>query len=88
MFIAFKDAHFCFINFDKNVSLFGIFDGHGGGEVAKFAVELLPGIIKHCNAYKNGDYVETLRYAYRVFDEILATDVGKARLVQLRMEGK
>lgn len=88
MFTAFKDAHFCLIDFDKNVSLFGLFDGHGGVEVARYAVELLPGIIKNCDAYKNGDYVETLRYAYRTFDEMLITNAGKARLEQLRIEGE
>ncbi len=31
-----EDGHICDINIDDETSLFGIFDGHGGHEVAKF----------------------------------------------------
>lgn len=32
-----EDAHLAALDFDTNSSLFGVFDGHGGSEVAKFA---------------------------------------------------
>ena len=32
-----EDAHLVDINFDHNTSLFGVFDGHGGREVAIYA---------------------------------------------------
>lgn len=32
-----EDAHLSALDFDNNSSLFGVFDGHGGSEVAKYA---------------------------------------------------
>jgi len=32
-----EDAHLCAIDISEGVSLFGVFDGHGGNEVAEYA---------------------------------------------------
>ena len=46
---------------DKKRSLFAVFDGHGGQEVAKYTAKHLEGIIKSNDAYKNGEVLEGLR---------------------------
>lgn len=47
-----EDAHIMEIDFDDDVSLFSIFDGHGGDEVALFAEETFPNILKNNEFYK------------------------------------
>ena len=37
-----EDAHINEPNFDHNISLFAIFDGHGGDEVALFSKDRFP----------------------------------------------
>jgi len=34
-----EDAHISTLDLAENISLFAVFDGHGGPEVAKFAAE-------------------------------------------------
>ncbi len=41
-----EDAHIFDLDFDKDIELFAIFDGHGGCEVAKFAEETFPKLLK------------------------------------------
>jgi len=31
-----EDAHIAKLNVEKNISIFGVFDGHGGMEVSEF----------------------------------------------------
>lgn len=53
-----EDAHLIDINFDQDneLALFGVFDGHNGPEVALYAVQLLPELIKNNEFYQNKDY--------------------------------
>tara|TARA_B110000305_G_scaffold239086_1_gene306015 strand:- start:771 stop:914 length:144 start_codon:yes stop_codon:yes gene_type:complete len=41
-----EDGHICDHDFTKETSLFGVFDGHGGKDVAKFAEENYSKILK------------------------------------------
>lgn len=66
-----EDAHSCLTNFDDGASLFAVFDGHGGAEVAECAAEMLPDFIKKQEAYKNGDYGKALELAFIEFDKFL-----------------
>lgn len=34
-----EDAHIAHLDIEENISIFGVFDGHGGAEVAKFCKE-------------------------------------------------
>lgn len=75
----FKDAHFSLLDFDKNMSLFGVFDGHGGAEVARLAVEQLPAMIKN-QSFNVGDYENALKNAYLDFDAYLRSKTALSRM--------
>ncbi|KAK2588023.1 hypothetical protein KPH14_004097 [Odynerus spinipes] len=70
--ISQEDAHNCCIDFDKNVSLFAVYDGHGGHEVATYCARNLPDFIKQTEAYKRGDIRQALIDAFLGFDATLA----------------
>lgn len=76
---SFKDAHFSLLDFDKNMSLFGVFDGHGGAEVARLAVEELPSMIKN-QSFNVGDYENALKNAYLDFDLYLRSKTALERM--------
>ncbi|XP_015607488.1 probable protein phosphatase CG10417 [Cephus cinctus] len=67
-----EDAHNCCIEFDENVSLFAVYDGHGGHEVATYCARNLPDFIKKTDAYKKGDIRQALIDAFLGFDATLA----------------
>ena len=64
----FQDAHNAVLNFDDGASLFAVYDGHGGHEVAAYCAEHLPKFIKDIESYKKGDYIEALKQAFLGFD--------------------
>ncbi len=70
-----EDAHITEPDLDvhgqKNVSLYAVFDGHGGPEVAQFAKAKMPNIIKNNSNFKNGDYKKTLCEAFHAIDVLL-----------------
>ena len=70
-----QDAHACLPKFDedKEMSLFAVFDGHGGFEVSKYSALRLPDHIKNDLGYKHGDYKEALEEAFMSFDKSLRT---------------
>eukprot|EP00913_Durusdinium_trenchii_P022071 g20741.t1 len=55
-----EDAHVAIPDFDveKGLSLFGVFDGHGGEAVAKLVSERLPRTLKNLEEYKAGNFKE------------------------------
>ncbi|EZA47064.1 hypothetical protein DMN91_001451 [Ooceraea biroi] len=69
--ISQEDAHNCCITFDENVSLFAVYDGHGGHEVATYCASNLPDFIKETEAYKKGDIRQALIDAFLGFDATL-----------------
>jgi protein phosphatase 1G len=81
--VGFQDAHNCILDFDKDVSLFAVYDGHGGAEVAQYASENLPALVKN-DLYKDGEYKEALIKAYLEFDDSLITAPVVEKLTALR----
>ncbi|XP_016657313.1 probable protein phosphatase CG10417 isoform X2 [Acyrthosiphon pisum] len=80
-----EDAHVCLVDFDDDMSLFGVFDGHGGAEVAQYAVEMLPSLIKN-ELFEQGEYEKALVKAYMDFDDSLIEPPVLRRLRTLRLK--
>ncbi|XP_053625016.1 uncharacterized protein LOC128683413 [Plodia interpunctella] len=68
-----EDAHNTILDFDEHTSLFAVYDGHGGAEVATYCSQNLPNFIKNTEAYKSGLLVKALEEAFLGFDETIAT---------------
>lgn len=69
-----QDAHICALDFDTDSSLFAVFDGHGGSEVALYCAQKLPDFLKKLDAYKSGDFVKALKDTFIGFDATLVND--------------
>ena len=61
------------LDFDDNTSLFGVYDGHGGFEVAKYTSERFPDFLRNNEKYKDQKYEEALVEAFLGFDDTIAT---------------
>lgn len=68
-----EDAHNTILEFDENTSLFAVYDGHGGAEVATYCSQNLPNFIKETEAYKSGELTKALEDAFLGFDASIAT---------------
>ena len=74
MNLNFQDAHNCILEFDEDTSLFAVYDGHGGHEVAAYCADHLPQFLKTVESYKQGDLNKALEEAYLEFDQLLTKD--------------
>ena len=75
-----EDAHLCNPNFEQGLGLFGVFDGHGGIEVAKFVAEHIEEVLKSSKSFKLRNYEQSLQDAFLKLDEMLQTPAGKKEL--------
>lgn len=78
--VLLQDAHNCILEFDENTSLFAVYDGHGGHEVAQYCSQNLPQYIKDTDAYKSGDMEKALIDAFLGFDATIVTPEITAKL--------
>lgn len=69
-----EDSYTVFMNFLKDHHLFGVFDGHGGIEVAYFARENFVRVIQDLPSFKTGDYGTALEEAFIKIDQIMRED--------------
>uniref|UniRef100_T1JKV7 protein-serine/threonine phosphatase n=1 Tax=Strigamia maritima TaxID=126957 RepID=T1JKV7_STRMM len=68
-----EDSHSCELDFDADVSLFAVYDGHGGPEVAQYCSAHLPACIKSMESYKKGNMAQALEDAFLSVDKSLIT---------------
>ena len=80
-----QDAHNCLPEFDPetHTSLFAVYDGHGGAEVAQYTATHLPAYIRDLEAYKDQRLAQALEEAFLGFDNILTQDKVIAELREL-----
>lgn len=73
--MSMEDAVCCLPNFDeKGTSLFGVFDGHGGKEVADYVAANLHRFLMDTEAFQAGDIKKALKDAFLNIDEALTTE--------------
>jgi len=66
-----EDAHNAILNYDDFSSLFAVYDGHGGHEVAIYTAKKLPNYIKSRKDYRMGNIEDGLINAFLEFDKTL-----------------
>lgn len=77
-----EDSHITSLDIiEGEVSLFGVFDGHGGSEVAHFVERHLVDELKKNADFKTGNYKQALTDCFMLLDKMLLTEAGKKELV-------
>ena len=66
-----EDAAIVLPNFEKNTSLFGILDGHGGSIVSEFVSVNFKNILIRLDSYKSGYIENALSETFLIMDELL-----------------
>ncbi|CAG2173503.1 unnamed protein product [Oppiella nova] len=79
-----EDSHITLTNFDGQHSLFAVFDGHNGPEVALYAAQRLPDLLRANKRFQTGDIEGALEETFMAFDALLLTKVVNDQLFALR----
>jgi len=82
-----EDAHLCIPNLGDDVSLFGVFDGHGGQQVALFSQKNLPNLIKNSASFKTKNYKQALIDAFLGLDKYLESPEGRKDFESICADG-
>jgi len=75
-----EDSHISELDIGDGNSLFAVFDGHGGPEVAKFVQNHFTKNLISSTAYKRKDYKLALENTFLKMDKLLLTEKGKQEL--------
>ncbi|CDW91807.1 protein phosphatase 2c [Stylonychia lemnae] len=75
-----EDSHIAQLDIGNGIGFFGVYDGHGGNEVAEFVRDHLVDEFKKLSSFKAGNYEEALKDIYIHIDEMLQTTYGKQKL--------
>ena len=78
-----EDSHIAHLNIDHGNNLFGVFDGHGGQEVALYVKKHFGKELQKLQAYKDRAYKEALQECFQKMDEMMLTNEGQAELAGL-----
>lgn len=78
-----EDAKLVNLALDQNVMIFGVFDGHGGKEVAEYVSRHFCIEILNCKAYKDGNYEQALKETFLRMDEMLRTQDGLKEVIRI-----
>lgn len=66
------------------VSIFGVFDGHGGKEVSAFVANHFADELLSLESFSNGDFKSALAEAFHRMDDMLRLEENSAELAKLR----
>ena len=75
-----EESHIARLNVQKNSHLFGVFDGHGGKEVAQFVKNHFTEELKKNKNYLSGNYKKALVDNFFKMDEMCLEPSGQLEL--------
>lgn len=79
-----EDAHVTSLDvIEGEVSVFGVFDGHGGCEVAQFVGNHIVDELKKNENFKKGNYKQALIDVFLLLDKMLLAEPGKKELAKI-----
>jgi protein phosphatase 1G len=81
-----EDAHISKDTFVSNYSLFAVFDGHGGGEVARFTEKHFPEELANNENFQNKKFEQALTETFLKMDRMLKTVEGEKELKKIKKE--
>ena len=83
-----EDAHIHCLDLGDGNSLFAVFDGHGGEQVAMFCEKYMPEYLIKNEEYKCGKYKEALEQTFVELDYLLISDEGHEKMQKIVLELK
>ena len=81
-----EDAHLTALDIDESTSVFGVFDGHGGKEVALYVAQHFTAELKKNPRYASGDIENALKQTFLRMDEMLRTPEGCKEVLRLQRD--
>ena len=72
--VSMEDAHSCILDYSDDLSLFAVYDGHGGSEVATYTAENLPNFLKTTDEFKESNLKDCLINGFLQFDQHLISE--------------
>jgi protein phosphatase 1G len=78
-----EDAKLANLSADDQTMLFGVFDGHGGKEVAEFVSRHLTQEFIHNSSFKAGRVEEALKETFLRMDELIRTPEGLREVIRI-----
>jgi len=79
-----EDAHIAKFNIAPDTHIFGVFDGHGGKEVARFVERHFINDLLASDTFKKGSYGQALYDTFLRMDDLLQTNEGRKELSQIK----
>ncbi|CAK89232.1 unnamed protein product (macronuclear) [Paramecium tetraurelia] len=79
-----EDTHIFVCDLVPNVSLFGIFDGHGGADVAIFVQRHFTEELLRNNNFKDQNFEDALQETFLKMDELMFAEEGQLELQQIK----
>jgi serine/threonine protein phosphatase PrpC len=81
-----EDAHFMTHHKEKNVYLFGVFDGHGGAGVSRYCAQKVPEKIFSNPHFASGEYDIALHESFMEIDRECMEQENQDEIYRLHME--
>ncbi|OMJ65755.1 hypothetical protein SteCoe_37669 [Stentor coeruleus] len=78
-----EDAKLVNLALDDNTMIFGVFDGHGGKEVAEFVSRHFCIEIVTTRAFKEGNFEQALKDTFLKMDDLLRTTEGLKEVIRI-----